>query len=112
MASTSSASDLKMESEKFCFGGWVRQYSHTSTSTQTKMVFSVFVPAQAKSDMSGDKVPVLYFLSGLTCTDQNFTTKAGAQRCAGLVIRSYYMHIAFMRLRFCARVCLCLHAYL
>lgn len=43
------------------------------------MQFSVFLPPQA---VAGDKVPVAYWLSGLTCTDQNFATKSGAQRVA------------------------------
>mmetsp|Transcript_6314 Transcript_6314/g.11212 ORF Transcript_6314/g.11212 Transcript_6314/m.11212 type:complete len:280 (+) Transcript_6314:169-1008(+) len=60
------------------FGGWTRQYKHKSAATKTDMTFSVFLPKEAETG----KVPVLYFLSGLTCTDQNFTTKAGAQRVA------------------------------
>lgn len=56
-------------------GGWVETYSHASQQTKTKMRFTVFVPPQAEHH----KVPVLYWLSGLTCTDENFTTKAGAQ---------------------------------
>lgn len=61
-----------------CAGGWVRFYEHDSTSCQCPMTFSVFVPAQAEQG----PVPVLYWLSGLTCTAENFTTKAGAQRYA------------------------------
>jgi S-formylglutathione hydrolase len=61
-----------------CFGGWVESYKHASRATGTEMRFSVFLPHEAEKA----KVPVLYFLSGLTCTDENFTTKAGAQRYA------------------------------
>lgn len=60
------------------FSGMQSQYKHQSESLNCDMVFSVYMPAQ--SDNS--KVPVLYWLSGLTCTDQNFVTKAGAQRYA------------------------------
>lgn len=60
------------------FGGLQSQYKHQSVSLNCEMVFSVYIPTQ--SDTS--KVPVLYWLSGLTCSDQNFVTKAGAQRYA------------------------------
>jgi len=60
------------------FGGQQSRYKHQSTSLNCEMVFSIYMPAQA----SKSKVPVLYWLSGLTCTDQNFVTKAGAQRYA------------------------------
>ena len=60
-------------------GGWQRVYKHASTSTKTDMTFSVFVPPQAED---GTKVPVLWFLSGLTCTWENATTKAGFQKRA------------------------------
>lgn len=55
--------------------GWHKQYSHTSTSTHCKMRFAVFLPPGASQT---NKVPVLYWLSGLTCTDENFMQKAGA----------------------------------
>lgn len=61
-----------------CFGGEVQFHQHFSTACQCDMTFSVFIPPQA----SQGPVPVLYFLSGLTCTADNFTTKAGAQRYA------------------------------
>jgi len=60
------------------FEGQQQQFKHTSVVLNCDMVFSIFVPPQAASS----KVPVLYWLSGLTCTDQNFVTKAGAQRYA------------------------------
>ena len=73
-----------IESHK-CMGGIVRFYRHASTATRTDMTFSVFLPPQA----AAGKVPILYFLSGLSCTAENFTTKAGAQRfaaAAGLLL--------------------------
>lgn len=60
------------------FGGQQAQYTHHSTELNCNMQFSIFLPPQAGSK----KVPVLYWLSGLTCTDQNFVTKAGAQQYA------------------------------
>ena len=60
------------------FGGVQRRYQHQSSVCNCDMRFSVFLPPQAEIG----KVPVLYWLSGLTCTDENFTTKAGAQRRA------------------------------
>ena len=60
------------------FGGWQNQYQHSSKVLNCDMQFSVYLPPQAESE----KVPVLYWLSGLTCTDQNFVTKAGAQKYA------------------------------
>ncbi len=77
-------------SEQRCFGGVQGIYRHTSAETGTPMQFSVFVPAQATSESaSGNGVPVLWYLSGLTCTEENFTFKAGAQRYAaeqGLIL--------------------------
>jgi len=65
-------------SQARCFGGTQFVYRHVSHETSTPMRLAVFVPPQA-----GDaKVPVLWFLSGLTCTEENFTVKAGAQRVA------------------------------
>ncbi|WP_415892067.1 S-formylglutathione hydrolase [Neptuniibacter sp. PT8_73] len=61
------------------FGGWQKQYQHDSTSLNCSMRFSIFLPPQT---LAGEKVPVLYWLSGLTCTDENFIQKAGAQRVA------------------------------
>jgi S-formylglutathione hydrolase len=65
-------------SQSRCFGGTQFIYRHVSRETSTPMRLAVFVPPQAK-DM---KVPVVWFLSGLTCTEENFTVKAGAQRVA------------------------------
>lgn len=60
------------------FGGQQLQYQHRSDALNCEMQFSVYLPPQAEQK----KVPVLYWLSGLTCTDQNFVTKAGAQKYA------------------------------
>jgi S-formylglutathione hydrolase len=65
-------------SQSRCFGGTQFIYRHVSRETSTPMRLAVFVPPQAR-DM---KVPVVWFLSGLTCTEENFTVKAGAQRVA------------------------------
>jgi S-formylglutathione hydrolase len=69
---------LNLESETCCFGGTVATYSHYAETCKSTMRFAVFVPPQAQSQ----PVPVLYYLAGLTCTEENFTTKAGAQRYA------------------------------
>jgi S-formylglutathione hydrolase len=61
-----------------CFDGWLKRYKHTSTATGTEMIFAIYLPPQAQTQ----PVPVLYWLSGLTCTDENFMQKAGAQRLA------------------------------
>ena len=65
-------------SEYRCFDGRQLQYSHRSEVLNCDMRFGIFLPPQAESR----PVPVLYWLSGLTCTDENFTQKAGAQRMA------------------------------
>lgn len=70
---------LEMISSQRAFAGWHKRYRHRSTSTGTDMVFAIYLPPQTAA---GAKVPVLYWLSGLTCTDENFSTKAGAQRVA------------------------------
>jgi S-formylglutathione hydrolase len=72
---------LKQVSSSRCYGGVVKKFSHKSTSTKTDMKFSVFLPACAIEEPAR-KVPVIYWLSGLTCTEENFITKAGAQRTA------------------------------
>jgi S-formylglutathione hydrolase len=60
------------------FGGTVGFYRHVAASTACAMRFAVFTPPQA----SERRVPVLYFLAGLTCTEETFMIKAGAQRIA------------------------------
>jgi S-formylglutathione hydrolase len=64
--------------ENKCFDGRQLRYSHASKVLGCEMNFSIFLPPQAREG----KVPVVYWLSGLTCTDENFVTKAGAQRYA------------------------------
>ncbi len=64
--------------ENICFGGRQLRYCHASEVLGCEMNFSIYLPPQAEQG----KVPVLYWLSGLTCTDENFVTKAGAQRYA------------------------------
>jgi len=61
-----------------CFGGVQGVYSHEARETACLMRFGVFLPPQAEAH----PVPVLYWLSGLTCTEENFIVKAGAQRVA------------------------------
>ena len=62
--------------ENRCFGGRQLRFTHPSRTLNCDMNFSVYLPPAAEQD----KVPVLYWLSGLTCTDENFVTKAGAQQ--------------------------------
>lgn len=69
---------MKLLNESLCFGGEVGFYSHSSTVCNSEMRFAVYQPPQAKLH----PVPVLYFLSGLTCTEENFMVKAGAQQFA------------------------------
>ncbi len=69
---------LETISETNCFGGRIGFYRHASIVNNCNMQFSVFVPPQA----AHGKVPVVTFLSGLTCTEENFMVKSGAQRVA------------------------------
>ncbi|MGH8193609.1 MAG: S-formylglutathione hydrolase [Woeseiaceae bacterium] len=69
---------LEILSEHASFGGTVGFYRHRSSVNDCDMRFSVFVPAQARDA----KVPALTFLSGLTCTEETFMIKSGAQRIA------------------------------
>ncbi|MFT4675583.1 MAG: S-formylglutathione hydrolase [Reinekea sp.] len=74
---------LELITSNKCFDGWHRQYRHDSTSLQCSMRFAIFLPAQS----TDRPLPVLYWLSGLTCTDENFMHKAGAlQQAANLGI--------------------------
>ncbi|MDH4107073.1 MAG: S-formylglutathione hydrolase [Gammaproteobacteria bacterium] len=76
---------LEVISEHACFGGTVGFYRHRSTVNACDMRFAVFQPPQAASG----PVPVLTWLAGLTCTEETFMIKAGAQRVAaelGLMI--------------------------
>lgn len=72
-------------SEQRCFGGTQGVYRHASVSTGGAMRFSVYRPPQAEHGAR----PVLYYLAGLTCTEETFMIKAGAQRLAaelGLIL--------------------------
>ena len=69
---------MKQVSEHACFGGTQRYFEHESSVCRTSMRFSVFEPPAARLG----RVPVLYYLAGLTCTEETFMIKAGAQRTA------------------------------
>ncbi|MBI1779596.1 MAG: S-formylglutathione hydrolase [Proteobacteria bacterium] len=71
-------SDVTTISENKSYGGWQGFYSHESRLCGGPMRFSVYRPPQA----GNGPVPVLYYLAGLTCTEENFPAKAGAQRVA------------------------------
>jgi S-formylglutathione hydrolase len=76
---------IEIVSQSRCFGGTQYFYRHPSMSTGTDMRFAAYVPPQADQGAC----PVLWYLSGLTCTEENFTVKAGAQRFAaelGLIL--------------------------
>jgi S-formylglutathione hydrolase len=66
---------MQTVSETKSFGGTQGVYSHTSKTTNCNMTFAVYLPPHAKRG----KVPVIWYLSGLTCTHENAMTKAGAQ---------------------------------
>ena len=69
---------LEKVSEQLAFGGQQIRYKHKSEVLNCEMQFSVYLPPQAKQVA----VPSVYWLSGLTCNDENFSSKAGAQRVA------------------------------
>jgi S-formylglutathione hydrolase len=69
---------VEVVAENRCFGGVQGVYAHASLATGCRMRFAVFLPPQSASA----RVPVVYWLSGLTCTEENFVVKAGAQRMA------------------------------
>ena len=76
---------LTLVSEQVCFGGVQRFYKHDSGEVRGPMRFSAYIPPQAKSG----KVPVLFYLSGLTCSEETFAVKAHAQKIAselGLIL--------------------------
>lgn len=68
---------MELLEEHRCFNGWQQRWRHDSTALNCPMTFSLFIP-----DAQTAPPPVLYWLSGLTCNDENFATKAGAQRVA------------------------------
>ncbi|CAD5711509.1 S-formylglutathione hydrolase [Escherichia coli] len=69
---------MEMLEEHRCFEGWQQRWRHDSSTLNCPMTFSIFLPPPRDHT----PLPVLYWLSGLTCNDENFTTKAGAQRVA------------------------------
>lgn len=71
---------LTLVSKNKCFEGWQYVYSHESVELNCKMNFSVFIPTEGEP--KEDRFPVIYFLSGLTCNEQNFIQKSGFQRYA------------------------------
>ncbi|SJL82646.1 S-formylglutathione hydrolase [Vibrio palustris] len=76
--------DLTNVSQAKVFNGWHKQYQHTSSVLHCDMRFAIFLPPHASA---AQPVPVLYWLSGLTCTDENFMQKAAAfQKAAELGI--------------------------
>lgn len=78
-------SSLITVSQHRCFGGSLSFHRHPSTACNGEMRFSIYLPPQANQE----PLPVLYFLSGLTCTEENFMVKAGAQQYAaryGLIL--------------------------
>lgn len=68
---------MELLEEHRCFEGWQQRWRHDSAVLKCPMTFSIFLPTPRTTPP-----PVLYWLSGLTCNDENFTTKAGAQRVA------------------------------
>jgi S-formylglutathione hydrolase len=69
---------LELVSEARCFGGRQSTYRHASKACACDMRFAVYLPPAAEQG----RVPALYWLSGLTCTEDNFSVKSGAQRYA------------------------------
>nr|WP_175453054.1 S-formylglutathione hydrolase [Microbulbifer yueqingensis] len=73
---------MELLSSTKVFDGRQQQYRHYSDTLDCDMRFSVFLPPLSDRMEKGQRFPVLYWLSGLTCTDENFSQKAGAQRMA------------------------------
>jgi S-formylglutathione hydrolase len=75
--------ELQLLSSHRSFDGSQKRYRHASKSLNCDMNFSIYLPSQISSPLGNrGQVPAVYWLSGLTCTDENFATKAGAQRVA------------------------------
>lgn len=70
---------MELISEHGCFGGLQRFYRHASAEIGLPMRFALYLPPQA---VAGRRLPLLIYLAGLTCTEETFTMKAGAQRVA------------------------------
>src|SRR5690554_7194411 len=64
--------NLELVSANKSFGGWHKRYRHRSRALDCEMVFAIYLPPQAETE----RVPLLWWLSGLTCTDENFMQKA------------------------------------
>ena len=69
---------MEQVANRRCVGGWQQRFRHRSVVLGCEMTFSLYLPPQAQHGA----VPGLTWLSGLTCTDDNFVHKAGAQRYA------------------------------
>jgi S-formylglutathione hydrolase len=76
------STSLELLSEHACFGGVQRFYQHASGVIGLPMRFSVYLPPEAKIDAAAGRVPALLYLAGLTCNEETFMAKAGAQRLA------------------------------
>jgi S-formylglutathione hydrolase len=74
----SAATSIETRAEHLCFGGRLGFYVHRSRSTASEMRFAVFEPPQARHG----RLPALYYLAGLTCTEETFFIKSGAPRLA------------------------------
>jgi len=70
--------ELELVSANKSCGGWLKRYKHHSKVLQCEMIFAIYLPPAAEEK----DVPLLWWLSGLTCTDENFMQKAGAHRVA------------------------------
>jgi len=75
---TDAESTLTLISATKSFGGWIKRYEHYSDTLKCKMIFAIYLPPQAETT----SVPLLWWLSGLTCNDENFMQKSGAQQVA------------------------------
>lgn len=71
---------MEIKSTVKIFDGYLIRFSHQSLETKTPMTCALYLPLRAyqdRNDASGEKVPILYYLSGLTCTDENVCQKSG-----------------------------------
>lgn len=84
MSDSNNKNQLTQVASQRAFAGEQKQFSHFSNALNCDMRFAIYLPPQALSNAESDisNVPVLYWLSGLTCTDENFMQKAGALRMA------------------------------
>ena len=95
-----SPTSLELLNAHACFGGAQRIYQHSSREIGLPMKFSVFLPPQALQGTHGastPKVPALLYLAGLTCNEETFMTKAGAQRLWRQVDRELHRQADFTR---------------